>query len=121
MPDNLLAADFMLSINLQESFRLFRFMPSRWFNNRKLRIFDFEFHITPFVDLALVKDPLRSRSFHFDDMIATGGIEATAFPFYFKTTYIRASYGIDLQEMIKTGSLPDGDYNEIYVGMGHYF
>lgn len=121
IPDKKLCADYMLSFNLQESFLLFRFMPSIWFNNPKLRIMNFEEHITPFIDMALVQDPVNNRSFNFEDMVVTAGIELTTYPFAFRTAYFRVSFGVDLREFIETGKWPDGDHRELYVGLGHYF
>ncbi len=123
IPDGNITADFMLSINLQESFHLFNFIPSKWFHNPKLRIMDFEMQIAPFIDLALVQDSLHGRSFCFDDMIAAAGFELTAYPAYFQSSYFRASFGVDLREMIKTGLnvLSDGNHRELYIGVGHYF
>ncbi len=121
IPDENAAADFMLSINLQEAFYLFRFLPSKWFNNPKLRFFDFEQHITPFIDAALVQDPLHKRSFSFDDMLFAAGVEFTMYPFHFNSAYLRISFGVDMRELIKTGSFPDDKHRELYVGMGHYF
>jgi hypothetical protein len=123
VPDNNLAADFMISINLQESFRVFQFLPSKWFNIPWMRIFDFEQHVTPFVDLALVQDPLHNRSFSFDDMVDAAGIELTTYPFYFQSVFLRISFGVDMRELLETGAdaLSDSNYREIFIGLGHYF
>jgi hypothetical protein len=123
VPDENLAADFMLSVNLQESFRMFNFMPSIWFNNPSLRIMNFEAQIAPFIDLALVQDPLHLRSFNIDEMIVTAGFELTAYPFYFQSSFFRLSLGVDVRKMVKTGLnvLSDGNYRELYIGVGHYF
>jgi hypothetical protein len=121
--DESLAADFMLSINLQESFRLFRFEPSKIFHNPKLRIFDFEEQIVPFIDIALVQDPKHHRSFSFDDIITTAGLEFITYPDYFQSSYLRVSFGVNVKEMMKQGLdvLTDSNNREIYIGMGHYF
>ena len=121
IPDELLSADYMLSINLEVPMKLFSFKPSEWFNKPKLRIINFVEHITPFVDIALVKDPINHRSFGFEDMAVTVGLELTTYPEYFKSAYFRVSLGIDLKEVIRTGKLPDEYHRELFVGLGHFF
>lgn len=116
--DEEITADFMLSLNLQESFRVFRFMPSKWFNNPKLRFMDFEGQAAPFIDLALVQDPKHSRSFRFEDLIVTAGLELTAYSYYFQSVYFRVSYGLNLRKMSSPNALLDGEF---YAGLGHYF
>ena len=50
-------ADYMVSVNLDLSMNFFTFNPSNWFNNQKLQLFNFDFHIGPFLDAAVYRNP----------------------------------------------------------------
>jgi hypothetical protein len=52
---------------------------------------------------------------------STGGIEAIVFPDAMRSLYIRASLGISLKELAKTGKFPGGDNREIFIGIGHHY
>ncbi|QQO08048.1 hypothetical protein [Breznakiella homolactica] len=116
-----LYADYMLSLNIDPEFRLFRFLPSQWFNNRKLRVIDFEFHLTPFLDIALVKDPKSGRDFSFKDPVIGGGIEVIVYPYFMRSAYLRVSLGFDLNRAWEIKSIPGGKYREIFLGLGHHY
>jgi hypothetical protein len=116
-----LAADYLLSLNLDFTFQVFRFLPSQWLQNPNLHIFDFEFHASPFLDLAMVRDPVRNIQFNPRDMIAAGGIECIVFPFAMRSIYVRFSIGFNLREFFKTGKLPEGDGRELFIGLGHHY
>ncbi|MDR1178306.1 MAG: hypothetical protein LBK64_05715, partial [Spirochaetaceae bacterium] len=47
--DKYIRADYMISLNMEFPIRILRFAPSEWFNTRKLRLFDFEMHFSPFL------------------------------------------------------------------------
>jgi hypothetical protein len=130
-----LRAHYMLSLNLDLPFRLLRFFPSEWFNYSKLHLFDFELHVSPFIDLALVKSPYYDYndvttdglSFSFKDMIMTGGFEIIVFPAFFRSFYIRGSVGYNISYLIDKDKTPDlkwgffPQWNEIYIGIGHHY
>jgi hypothetical protein len=116
-----LAADYLLSLNFDFTFQVFRFLPSQWLQNPKLRLFDFEFHASPFLDLALVRDPVRNIQFNPRDMVAAGGIEFIVFPFVMRSIYVRLSMGFNLRELFSAGELPDGDDRELFIGLGHHY
>jgi outer membrane protein assembly factor BamA len=114
--DNL-AASYMLSLNLNFPFRLIRFYPSEWFETRKLRLFDFELYVSPFFDMALVRDPIRGRNFSFQEMVYSGGIELIAFSGFWRSVYLRASLGYRMPVSADHGK----KWDELYIGLGHFF
>jgi hypothetical protein len=133
--DDNLRANYMLSLNLDFPFRLLRFFPSEWFNYSKLHLFDFELHVSPFVDLALAESPyydynvntLDGLTFSFKDMIMTSGFEVIVFPAFFRSFYIRGSVGYNISYLIDRDETPDlrwgffPQWNEIYIGIGHHY
>jgi hypothetical protein len=131
-----LRAKYMLSLNLDLPFRLLRFFPSEWFNYPPLHLFDFELHVSPFIDLALVESPYYDYNkvntydglkFDFKDMIMTSGFEVIVFPAFFRSFYIRGSVGYNISYLIDRGKTPDlkwgffPQWNEIYIGIGHHY
>jgi hypothetical protein len=135
--NNKLRANYMLSLNLDIPFRLVRFYPSEWFNYEPLHLFDFEMHISPFVDMALAEGPYYDYnssglsedgiSFSLDDMIMTGGFEIIVFPAYFRSLYLRASVGYNISYLKDKNKTPDlkwgvfPQWHEIYIGIGHHY
>jgi hypothetical protein len=130
-----LRASYMLSLNLDLPFRVLRFFPSEWFNYSKLHLFDFEMHVSPFIDLALAESPyydynvntLDGLKFSFNDMIMTSGFEVIVFPAFFRSFYIRGSVGYNISYLIDRDKTPDlkwgifPQWNEIYIGIGHHY
>ncbi|MDR2619219.1 MAG: hypothetical protein LBC62_10150 [Treponema sp.] len=124
-----LHAEYMLTLNLDFPFRLLRFYPSEWFNNRKLHFFDFEMHLSPFMDIAMLKGPYNDtgirdneydgNSFSLNDVQYAGGFEIIVFPAFMRSLYLRASVGYDINKIRKTGDIPK--WNEIFIGIGHHY
>jgi hypothetical protein len=123
--NNDIRADYMLSLNVQLPVRVLRFVPSEWFNIRKLRIFDFEMHLSPFLDLAAFKGREKQGDFwseyHFREVLPAAGFELIAFPLSWRSLFLRGSIGWNMVEWVKQNSLPGGRAREIYIGVGHYF
>jgi hypothetical protein len=132
--DKEIHADYMLSLNLDFPVRILRFMPSQWFDNRKLRLFDFEMHASPIIDLALYHDPEKDISFSFQNMLVSGGLELIVFPDFMRSLYLRISVAWNFVEQINNPRdyylnpilpilphLPDGGDREIFVGIGHHY
>ncbi|MDR2072003.1 MAG: hypothetical protein LBP60_01030, partial [Spirochaetaceae bacterium] len=109
-----------LSLNLDFPFRLIRFVPSEWFNNAKIRYFDFEQHWSPFIDLLLV-DSTGNYTFKVEDAITALGLELITFPLTWRSFYLRISLGWNMREWIRTGTLPSGIHREIFIGLGHFY
>ena len=117
-------ADRMLSLNLDMPIRVLNFQPSEWLGDRRLRLFDFEMHFSPFMDIALLQGPFNSLKndphegtrFSFNDMITTGGFEIIVFSGFFRALQIRASVGYNLANL--NGFF---GWDEIFVGTSFHF
>ena len=125
--DRAISANYMLSLNMDFPFKLFVFAPSKWFKNKKLRFFDFEFHASPIIDMALYHEPKEANNneiaFSFKNIAATGGLEFIVFPASFRKYYIRFCFAVNLREMItaRPFKIPSGDNREISFGIGHFY
>ena len=127
--NNRIRSDSMLSMNLDFPFRLIRFYPSELLDNQRLRFFNFELHLSPFFDFALVEglhrqysssdSPWEETRFKFDDAFYTAGMEVIVFPAFIRSLYLRFSVGYDLRRYMDTRSLPRWD--EIFIGIGHHY
>lgn len=110
--DSDISADYMLSLNLNFPFRVLNFAPSRWFNSSRFRLFDFELHVSPMVDIALFDDPRYGR-----DVAAAGGIELMVFPGIVRALYLRLSVGGDALRFLESREIA----TEITLTLGHFF
>jgi len=121
-------ADRMLSLNLDLPVRILRFWPSEWFDNNKLRLFNFEVFLSLFTDMALLQgsydrlknDWFEGNKFSFEDMINTAGFEIIVFSGFFRSLKIRLSAGYNIRKIKQDGlSLTGGffpKWDEIYIG-----
>jgi len=122
--DSDIQADRMLSFNLDLPIRVLNFEPSRWFDNQRLRLFDFQIHLSPFIDLALLQGPynrLKSNPytgsrFNVNDMIRAGGFEIIFFSGFLRALQIRASFGYNLQNI--RGFF---QWDEVYISTFFHF
>ena len=132
--NNQIYADYMLSLNLDFPVKILDFVPSQWFNTKKLRYFDFEMHVSPIIDLALRHDPENKIPFNFKNMLVSGGIECIVFPSFFRSLYLRISIAWNIIEQINNPNdyylnpilpvlphLPKGENREIFIGIGHHY
>jgi hypothetical protein len=135
--DKSIHADYMLSLNLDFPFRILRFVPSKWFDNHKMRFFDFDLHFSPIMDLALYHRPAYDQTevkFRPQDMLVSGGAELIVFPGIMRSLYLRASIAWNIVEWVNNpgGSylptwlpvipkLPGGNGRELFIGMGHHY
>jgi len=108
-------ADFMFSLNLDLPFKVLRFKPSMWFNNQKLRIIDFELHLIPIFDMALFHDSADNSSFDSDNVLFSGGIEAIIFPDFFRSLFLRLSFGFNFSDLSN-----ENNY-EIFIGTNLFY
>jgi len=108
--DNEICADYMLSLNLDIPIRLIKFTPSVWFDKSKLRVFNFELFAAPFVDMALYNDPVYDTDFNLRNTVTTGGLEIIIFPEFFRSLFLRVSFGWNLKHK------PSYSNMEIYIG-----
>jgi hypothetical protein len=108
-----------LSLNLDFPFRLIRFVPSEWTGKKKVRVFDFEQHWAPFIDIAMLEG--NGYEFTPGDMVVCAGLEILVFPLTWRSLYIRGSAGWNIREWVKSGTMPGGIFREIFVGVGHFY
>ena len=113
--DRDICADYMLSLNLDLPVRVLRFSPSEWFNNQKLRIFNFDLHASPILDIALYHDPADKTEFNSKNILVTGGLEIIVFPAFFRSLYLRISMGWNLSDFNGWRN------NEIFMGTDLYY
>ena len=108
-------ADYMFSLNLDLSFKVFNFLPSVWFNNPKLRVFNFELFFAPVIDMAVFHDPENKTEFNLKNAVVTGGFEIIVFPEFFRSLFLRASIGWDISDY--SGNRP----YELYIGTDFFY
>jgi hypothetical protein len=113
--DKNISADYMLSLNLDLSFKVLKFLPSVWFNRSKLRIFNFELFLVPFIDTALYHDTSNEKNFNVKNTVVTGGLETVIFPEFFRSLFLRLSVGWNLKNR------PKYDNMEIYIGTDFFY
>jgi len=113
--DKDISTDCMLSLNLDLSVRIFKFLPSVWFNKSKMRVFNFEFFAAPFIDVAVYRDLINKTEFSFKNTAVTGGMEFIIFPEFFRSLFLRVSLGKILKYPSKS------DNFEIYIGTDFFY
>jgi hypothetical protein len=130
--DKTVQTDYMLSLNLDFPFQILRFFPSKWFNTSLLRVFDFDIHFSPIMDLALYHPSLSSNQLDSDkrlpengkislsnlNILVSGGFEILLFPKFMRSFYLRASFAWNVIEQINTRN---GNIREVFIGIGHYY
>jgi hypothetical protein len=108
-------SNYMLSLNIDVPFRILKFRPSEWFNNTKLQFFNFDLHLAPVIDAALYNNPPNGNQFTFENMLASGGLEAVIFPQRFRSLLVRVSFGVNLK-----GPSNAGKY-ELFIGTDLFY
>lgn len=117
--DNRIRARAMLSLNLEFPFRTLVIRPSEWFNNSKMRLFNFELFLSPVLDFGLACLPGPSGDQEALTAYYTGGLEMLVFPEIMRSFYLRFSFGADLENAARTGRIfSDGEFS---LGLGHFF
>ncbi|MDR0709485.1 MAG: hypothetical protein LBF77_05415 [Spirochaetaceae bacterium] len=116
--DKKLYADYRLSLNLDFPLRVLRFVPSQWFNTSRLRLFNFDLHFSPFFDIALLRDPVNDTEF-WSKPVMGAGFEIIVFPHFFRSFYLRVSFGYDVNATIEAGK--PNNWDELFIGIGHYY
>jgi hypothetical protein len=131
--DNALIAEntgFMLVLSADFPLQILHFVPSDWFGVRALRYFNFDLHISPFIDTAFLqgkRDISWSKgrytewkeAYFLSEPICSAGLEVIIFPLTWRSIYLRISVGYDINKIIETGRMPP--YNEIFIGVGHHY
>jgi hypothetical protein len=109
------SADNMLSLNLDLPVRVLRFTPSVWLDKPKLRLINFDLHLSPIFDFALYTDPRKDVDFSFKNSLVTGGMEVIVFPEFFRSLFLVVSFGWNLRDF----SLKEN--YEIFIGTEFHY
>ena len=104
--------DFMLSLNLDLPIRVLRFSPSVWLNNQRLRLFNFDLHFSPIIDMALYHDLTNISSNNMETLFC-GGFEIIVFPEFFRSLFLRISVGKNLADF--------NSASEIFIGTEFHY
>lgn len=111
-----------LVANLDLPFHIFR----TDFNSRIMKYFNCDMQISPFIDIALLKNEITETSFSYKDGFYAGGIECLVYPKKWSSFTVRASLGFDIGRMLFPSVL-NMDWRqkvskyELSVGLGlHY-
>jgi len=107
-------ANLMLSLNLDFSFKILEFRPSKWIKDSSFwRTFDFDFHAGPFFDAAIYNNPSNNEGFK--NVLLTAGVEAFMFPLRWQSFFLNISYGHNFSLGEKKSKY------ELFIGMeAHY-
>ena len=106
-------AEYMISLNLDLPVRVVKFKPSEWLFKNGLELFNFDLHLSPVIDFALLKEPGKPAGFEPENILLSGGFEFIIFPDFFRSLYLRFSTGFNLLDH----SAPI----EFFIGMEFHF
>ena len=118
--DSEVDTEYMISLNLDLPVRVLQFRPSQWLFESNTRIIDFDLHIVPFIDAAIYKNPALERDFKdtdftYKNMLVTAGVEAIIFPEFFRSLFLRISFGLNFSTLLNTSRY------ELFIGTDlHY-
>ncbi|MCL2442167.1 MAG: hypothetical protein FWD13_01725 [Treponema sp.] len=83
-------AVYMFSLNIDLPIKVLMVRPSKWLNSG-IRVFDFDIHLNPIIDIAIYKNPEISAIFTKDNLLLCGGLELIIFPDFFRSLFLRIS------------------------------
>jgi hypothetical protein len=112
--DKDLHAEYMISLNLDFNIRALRIRPSEW-RNSNFRLFNFDLHFIPMIDLAVYQYPGKQTSFDSDNFLISGGFEIVIFPDFFRSLYLRISVGWNFSEISTRTPM------EIFIGTEFHY
>ncbi|MDR0910390.1 MAG: hypothetical protein LBM77_11570 [Spirochaetaceae bacterium] len=137
--DSYLVGSRLLYLNVDLPFRVLEFRPADWWGVKWMRYLHFDLHLSPFIDIALVKGwemgPLteftakENLKLDLKDILMTAGFEFLFFPNQFKSTYLRLSVGWPLTTgPVSQDPRTKGDFmykflrsTEWFFGTGHAY
>ena len=114
-------ADKYLFLNVDVPVRVISFMPYKWFGKKWMKVFEFEQHWSPFVDLGFVEDDEHGLSFSASDALVAAGLEVITFPKFMRSFYIRISAGFDLRTAWEERQRPGLGDLELFIGLNHSY
>jgi len=86
-------------------------------------IFNFDFQISPFIDVALIQDRENNSFLSIKKGIYCAGVEFLVYPLKWSSYTIRASAGYDVKKLLKgEAGIKEGiKHPEIFIGIGHQY
>jgi hypothetical protein len=109
-------AKYMLSLNIDVTFLIFKFRPSEWFGSSNFwRVFDFDLHLAPIIDAAIYSSNSETQSFNMENLQLTAGFEFVIFPKRWNSLFLRISYGRNFSQG------PQNSYSELYIGTDFHY
>jgi hypothetical protein len=113
----------MLSFNFNLPISVFRFMPSEWFGIAWMRYFNFEFQLSPIIDVALLKGSYKANAMNFTprDALISAGLEAIIYPLSFRSYQVRVSAAWSLMNENGHFARPALRNCEYSIGLGLFF
>ena len=111
---------YMFSLNMDFPILAKQFYVSKSLYSRTMRFFNFDLHISPFIDLAVVDAPLDEDE-SFQNFLFTGGMEIILFPHAMRSIYLRVSVGFNMAYYFQTHYIPAGNNRELFIGLGHHY
>ena len=114
--DNDINAEYMLSFNIDVSFLILKFRPSQWFGDTSFsRVFDFDLHLVPVIDIAFYNSPFNTKTFELENLQLTAGFEFIIFPQRWRSLFLRISYGRNFSFGRQKS------YSELYIGTDFHY
>jgi len=112
--DNTIKADYIVSVNFDVPVKVLKFKPSKWFNS-KVKVFDFDLHLGPVIDIGIYQEHIENQFLGSGYFLLAAGLEAIIFPDFFRSMFLRVSFGYGLLGPEKAKGY------ELFVGMElHY-
>jgi hypothetical protein len=115
-------AKYMFSLNLDFPILIKRFDAAKSLYSRHMRVFSFDLHASPFIDMAVVdnSEPMDEDN-SYKNFLITGGLELILFPHFMRSIYLRVSAGFNLAYYFQTHYIPSGINRELFIGLGHHY
>jgi hypothetical protein len=116
------SAKYMFSLNLDFPILIKRFDAAKSLYSRHMRVFSFDLHASPFIDMAVVdnSEPMDEDN-SYRNFLITGGLELILFPRFMRSIYLRVSAGFNLAYYFQTHYIPKGINRELFIGLGHFY
>jgi hypothetical protein len=116
------SAKYMFSLNLDFPILIKRFDAAKSLYSRHMRIFSFDLHASPFIDMAIIdnSEPMDKDN-SYNNFLITGGLELILFPHFMRSIYLRVSAGFNLAYYFQTHYIPAGINRELFIGLGHHY
>ncbi|MDR2021469.1 MAG: hypothetical protein LBQ14_11970 [Treponema sp.] len=120
--NNSFSAKYMFSLNLDFPILIKRFDAAKSLYSRHMRVFSFDLHASPFIDMAVVdnSEPMDEDN-SYKNFLITGGLELILFPHFMRSIYLRVSAGFNLAYYFQTHYIPAGINRELFIGLGHHY